>query len=168
MSSYSIGKKGVREWILENVMKGATCLDVGACDGVYSRLLGDWLTMDAVEAYEPNVMRNDLEKKYRKVFVEDIRGFKYRHYKVVIFGDVLEHMSVKEAQGCLEFAKKHSDVIIAAVPYKFKQGAIYGNPYEFHVQDDLTDELFMERYHGFDRMFIFPQYGYYLWRCEHD
>lgn len=168
MSSYEMGKDGVRDWILRNVKKGATCLDVGACDGNYSRVLGDYLIMDAIEVYEPNVERNRLTEKYRKVFVADIRGFKYKKYKVVVFGDVIEHMSVEEAQECLEYAKKHSDIIIAAVPFKYKQGPIYGNPYERHVQDDLTDELFMKRYPGFERLFIYPQYGYYLWRCSND
>ena len=40
---------------------------------------------------------------------------------------------------------------------------IYGNPCERHIQDDLTDELFNERYPGFKLEFAYPDYGYYFW-----
>ena len=33
-----------------------------------------------------------------------------------------------------------------AVPFLYKQGVLYGNPYKIHLQDDLTPALFEERY----------------------
>ena len=149
MSSYKYGKPEVKWLIAKEIEKGAECLDVGACDGEYFNLLGDLLTMDAVEVWEPNIERYDLTHKYRMVYHDDIRHLKYGDYDVIIFGDVIEHMSVEDAQKVIEYAKNHSTMVIVAVPYRFKQDAIYGNPYEVHIQDDLTEDLFMQRYEGF-------------------
>ena len=76
------------EWVCENFSKGSTCLDVGACDGKWADLLGNYLTMDAIEIFSPNVGKHKLAKKYRNVFVADIRGFQYFEgdYDLIIFG----------------------------------------------------------------------------------
>ena len=49
MGSFSKGKDEAVKWIRENFEQGATCLDVGACNGKWYDLLGDHLIMDAVE-----------------------------------------------------------------------------------------------------------------------
>lgn len=164
MSSCMLGKPEVKAWILDNIEEGSRCLDVGACDGIWANLLGSFLSMDAVEVYEPNVIRHNLALKYKCIMVEDIRKLAYSTmYELIIFGDVIEHMTVEDAKNVLAYAKDHAKYIIVAVPFKYKQGAIYGNEYERHIQDDLTHELFMERYPGFERLFLFQGYGYYLW-----
>ena len=56
---------------------------------------------------------------------------------------------------------ENSSESTVAVPFFFKQGEIYGNPYERHVQDELTHSLFMERYKGFEPLVLFDNYGYY-------
>ena len=103
--------------------------------------------MDAVEAYWPNAMR--LEG-YREIFSVDIRNLEYDHYDLIIFGDVIEHLSVKDAQCVLDYAGPRCRDMIVAVPFEYVQGEIYGNPYEVHIQDDLTPENFDERYPGFE------------------
>lgn len=171
MSSYKYGKPEVKWLIAREFQKGSECLDVGACDGEYFNLLNDILTMDAVEVWEPNVTRYELKKKYRMVYIDDIRGLKYGEYDLVIFGDVIEHMTVEEAREVIEYAKTKARMIIVAVPYNFKQDAIYGNPYEIHIQDDLTEDLFMERYKGFRCEIPYYNYGYFVWRkpkSDHD
>ena len=130
MSSYKYGKPEVKWLIAKEIERGAECLDVGACDGEYFNLLGDLLTMDAVEVWEPNIERYDLTHKYRMVYHDDIRNLKYGDYDVIIFGDVIEHMSVEDAQKVIEYAKTKARMIVVAVPYRFKQDAIYGNPYD--------------------------------------
>ena len=45
MASYEKGKDDVCKWIKDNFPKGATCLDVGACDGVWADKLNDYLVM---------------------------------------------------------------------------------------------------------------------------
>lgn len=162
MSSYQQGKTEVKWLIARMVKKGARGLDVGACDGVYWLLLHDIIDLDAVEIYEPNIERNDLVHKYGVVYNMDIKDLKYDHYDVVIFGDVIEHMTVEDAQATLAYAQEHADLVIVAVPYRYRQGPIYGNPWERHIQDDLTHEIFMQRYPGFKLQFGYPNYGYYI------
>jgi len=147
MSSYGYGKREVCGWVLSTFPGDAEILDVGACDGNWRRLLPEFPKMDAVEAFWPNALR--LEG-YRQVFTADIRKFEYDWYDLIIFGDVIEHLTVRQAQKVLEYARPRCRDLIIAVPFLYKQGEIYGNPYERHVQDDLTPELFEERYPGFE------------------
>ena len=147
MSSYFYGKPEICAWIRTWFPRDAEFLDVGACDGLWRRLLPDFPNMDAVEAYWPNAMR--LEG-YREIFSVDIRNLEYDHYDLIIFGDVIEHLSVKDAQCVLDYAGPRCRDMIVAVPFEYVQGEIYGNPYEVHIQDDLTPENFDERYPGFE------------------
>ena len=129
MASYWEGKPHMAAWIRDHIKAGGSCLDVGACDGVWADVLQGWLHMDAVEIFEPNIQEHNLADKYEKVYCADIRKLKYKkHYDLIIFGDVLEHMTVKEAQAVLRYAAKHSDDYIIGVPFQYKQEAIYGNP----------------------------------------
>ena len=162
MASYDLGKQEVVNWIKNHFWQGATCLDVGACDGKYYDLLGNYLVMDAVEIFTPNIGWHQLEKKYRRVFNADIHGLTYDYYDLIIFGDVLEHMSIDKAQAVLEYAKHHCIDIIVGVPWLYPQGELYGNPYERHIQADLTEEVFNQRYHGFAKLFDFEnKYAYF-------
>ena len=162
MSSYQQGKTEVKWLIARLAKKGARGLDVGACDGAYWNLLHDLIDLDAVEIYEPNIENNDLVHKYGVVYNMDIKDLHYDHYDVVIFGDVIEHMTVEDAQATLAYAQEHADLVIVAVPYQYHQDAIYGNPWERHIQDDLTHDLFMQRYPGFKLQFGYPNYVYYI------
>ena len=65
MASCDIGKPEAVAWVHQEFKKGETCLDVGACDGKWSKLLGDYLTMDAVEIYKPNIVKHCLKDKYQ-------------------------------------------------------------------------------------------------------
>lgn len=162
MGSYDVGKAEAVQWIRENVPKEAVILDVGACDGKWRDLLPEY-TMDAVEAFMPNIRANDLVIRYRNVFNEDIRWFDYLEYDFIIFGDVLEHMSAEDAQGVLKYADKHSKGYLVAVPYMYPQGEVYNNPYEVHIQDDLTEENVLERYPQLRPLIIMTDYyGYYV------
>ena len=161
MASFLFGKQTAIDYLFEKFPQGSTCLDVGACDGTWSKSLRGHFKMDAVEIFEPNILNHKLHRKYDNVWNCDIKDFSYEHYDVVIFGDVIEHMEVKDAQKVLAFALEHADEVIVAVPYRFKQLEIYGNKWERHIQDDLTHELFMERYPGFERFIEFSNYGYY-------
>ena len=166
MSSWDIGKPEAVEWVRKNVPKDADILDVGACDGKWRNLLPDYPNMDAVEAYKPNASR--IEKLYRKIYTRNVYCMEYeRHYGLVIFGDVLEHMEVHQAQAVLAYAKEHADRILVGVPFLYEQGALGGNPFEIHVQHDLTAELFAERYPGFS-VLVQPsdRYCFYIWTKE--
>ena len=162
MASIDWGKAEIVWWVKDNFPKGSTALDVGACDGKWQKLLGDWLVMDAVEAYQPNIENYRLAQKYRKVFWKDVAKLEYGDYDLIIFGDVLEHMTVGKAQKVLEYAKPRCKDMIIGVPWLWSQDAIYGNPYEVHIQNDLTPEVFRQRYGEWEE--IIPHandYGYF-------
>ena len=72
MGSYEYGKAEAIGFIKERFKQGATCLDVGACNGKWANLLKGYLTIDAVEIFEPNIARHELRSLYRNVFCTDI------------------------------------------------------------------------------------------------
>lgn len=164
MASYNAGKSEIAQWARQQFPDGGTCLDVGACDGIWGKLLGDHFEMFAVEAWAPNVEQHHLRSIYKGVYISDIRSFPLltHLYDLIIFGDVIEHMSADDARRVLASAVMICKDMIVSVPFQYKQGAIYGNPYEVHVQDDLTPEIFDERYPGFEILCRpQPNYAYY-------
>lgn len=161
MASYDYGKIEVVNWVYQSFAPGCICLDVGACDGKWYDLLGAYLTMDAVEIFTPNIMQHALEAKYRHVYAGDIADYQYSWYDLIIFGDVIEHMEVSKAQQVLKHASGKCRDMIVGVPYLYPQDAIYGNPYERHIQPDLTPEIFAERYPDLELLWGNARYGYY-------
>ena len=158
MGSYTEGKREVCAWIRERFPKTSTVLDVGACDGVWRRLLPEYTEMDAVEVFKPYA---DALGGYRRVINEDIRGLCYEPYDLIIFGDVIEHMSAEDALNVLESAKPRCRDMVVAVPFLYEQGIVDDNPFQAHVQDDLTHELFMQRFPGFEALWKSDVYCYY-------
>lgn len=156
MGSYSYGKDEVCAWIRQYFPRDATILDVGACDANWRRRLPEYPNMDAVEAFSPNLQ---YLSDYRTVYHADIRDFQFSSYDLIIFGDIIEHLTVGEAQAVLAYAWQRCIDMIVAVPFLYHQGAIYGNPYEVHIQDDLTAENFAERYPDLEVLFN-PGHGY--------
>lgn len=166
MSSYFDGKPEICAWIRRYFPRSAEILDVGACDGLWRRLLPEYTNMDAVEAWRPNyeLLRGN---GYRRVFPDDVRDFRFERYDLVILGDILEHLTVDEAKAVLEYAAPRCRDLIVAVPFEYEQGAIYGNPYEVHVQDDLTPELVKQRYPQLEELLrARKDYCYYHLRSE--
>ena len=160
MASLDVGKSWVCDWIRENFPKDSLILDVGACDGKWRRMLFDYPNMDAVEAWEPNC--ENIRNLYKYTYRYEMIDFDWDWYDLIIFGDVIEHMSVKDAQQVLRHAFGKCGDMIVAVPYLYKQGPLYGNPYEEHIQDDLTPEIFAQRYPMLDVLYdTGNQYCYY-------
>ena len=102
-----------------------------------------------------------MKALYDNVYCSDISDFEYDYYDLIIFGDVIEHMTIENAQKTLEYAKTRCRDMIVAVPYLLIQDEVFENPYEVHIQDDITPGIFHERYNGFEPLFIFDNYGYY-------
>ena len=161
MASYNKGKLEVVNWITSRFSRGSSCLDVGACDGKWYNLLGQYLNMDCIEIFQPNIDEYHLKEKYNNVFCKNIIDFEYEWYDLIIFGDVLEHMSIEDAQKVINYAKPRCRDMIIAIPFLYKQDELYNNPYEKHIQDDLTNELFHVRYPGFTAIWTDRSYGYY-------
>lgn len=158
VGSYPYGKPEICEWIRQNFSVNSSVLDVGACNGKWRQLLPEYPNMDAVEAFLPNM---DNLTGYRHAYNADIRGFPFNWYDLIIFGDIIEHLPVKDAQFVLEYARTRCCDMIIAVPYLYPQGEIYGNPYERHIQDDLTPDIFSERYPGYEPLWQNEAYAYY-------
>lgn len=128
-------------------------LDVGAGQGKYRALLGDYPNVDGVEVWPPYVEQYDLHSVYSTLYLADIRKLAHTltneptWYDVVIMGDVLEHLPVSDAQQVLAHVREGiADDVIVVVPYTYHQDEEHGNPYQRHIQDDLTVELMHERY----------------------
>lgn len=159
MGSYDAGKREVCDWIRNNFDMDASVLDVGSCDGVWQDMLPEY-DMDAVEAFEPNAEK--CKGKYINVYCTEIKDFEYKWYDLIIFGDVIEHMDVETAQKVLAYANERCTDMIIAVPFLYEQGEIYGNPFERHIQPELTFELFAERYPDYEVLVHpVPNYCYY-------
>ncbi len=164
--SYPLYKDSVRNWFLENVPFDTHILDVGAGCGTYSDLLrGYGYKMDAVEIWQPYIDKYELFKKYDVVYNENITNMAIGYYEVYdfyILGDVLEHLSVDEAQWLLSFLRLKGKKFLVAVPYQMEQGEHEGNKYETHLQPDLTPDVMKQRYPELELLYGNEFYGYYI------
>ena len=108
-----------------------------------------------------------LSNLYNTVYEGNITSFWYPcKYDLVIFGDVIEHLEVEDAQECIARAKKNAKAILIALPYDNPQGAIYGNEAEIHRQTGMTPEIFDERYPGFTLVLDYKVHAYYYWEAK--
>lgn len=162
-TSHLIYKQEITDYLKEKFDKNATILDVGAGEGTYLNYLQDYFTnIEAVEVFKPNIDNFKLEERYNKVYNANIKDFKYDFYDIIIFGDVIEHLEVNEAQEVLKYALNRCQEMIVAVPYLNPQGIEEDNVYEIHKQDDLTDEIMKQRYPFLKNVFKTDYYGYYI------
>ena len=162
-TSYKYFKKNVKNYLQSKFTDNATVLDVGAGCGTYYNLLHDYFkVINAVEVFKPNIDNYELEKKYNAVFNADIKDFEYGFYAIIIFGDIIEHLTVEEAQKVLKYAYDRCDEMIVAVPYEMEQGICEDNVYEIHKQPDLTPENVLERYPMLKLLYKNDKYGYYV------
>lgn len=156
----------VRDWVKKNDVRHV--LDMGAGKGTYSDLLRDLVeTIDAVEIWHPYIEEYDLHNKYDAVYNNDIRGFTTggNHYDLVIFGDVLEHMTEDEALYTWGWVPDYSKAGMISVPIiHYPQGAEFNNPYEVHVQEHLTPEYVQETYGPFDDFAVYDITGTFFRR----
>lgn len=165
-TSWPVGKAEMREFLLPTLKPGDKICDMGPGGGSWFNLLGPEYHWTGVEIWHETA--EYLKDIYNVVYELDLRKFDYpEDYDLVIFGDVLEHLAVPDAQAALNKARQHSNAIVVAVPYKLKQGPAYGNMAEMHLQDDLTPEIFNQRYPGFTLIRNEAnRYGYYYWRKD--
>lgn len=135
----------VRAFVATHVID--TALDVGPGEGTYNRMLGDLIpNMDAVEIWSKNISLFDLDDKYREVWHDDIRvhieSEKMKKYDLIIFGDVLEHMPLRDAVDTFTHALYNAAYVLVSVPIiDFPQGAIDGNHHETHHIENAGRDL---------------------------
>lgn len=161
--SYGEFKKEVKEKILEYIHPDSHVLDVGAGSGCYGEMLkGHFHRIVALEIFPNYVDMFNLKEKYDEVVIGDIVTYDFYEYDLIIMGDVLEHLSVEDAQKIVYEAQRHSHALLVAVPYMFQQGEEYGNVYETHLQPDLTPEVMAKRYPQLKLLYGDSKYGYYV------
>lgn len=138
-----------KPWIMQKVHEiqkenTLTILDVGAGSGTYAdALIEDSIraNIDAVEVWKPYISEYNLSKKYRVVYEKDIRDHQDFNYDIVIFGDILEHMSEEDALNVWNRVSKQARYAVIAIPIiHYHQPAINGNPYEEHITEDWNSE----------------------------
>lgn len=164
--SYPLFKAEVAKHIKEVLNPHHIILDVGAGSGIYADLLGDKFPyIDAIEIFHPYVDMFKLKEKYRFVMVADITeapAHLWRAYDYIILGDVVEHMDFKTAFKLLNDFDRYGKRILVAVPYLYEQGAEFNNQHETHLQPDLTNKIFIQRYPFMHLLYGDDKYGYYI------
>ena len=143
-----------RPWAISKILsvKPGFILDVGAGSGTYADALknaGYRKTIDAVEAWPQYIEKYYLKKKYRHVFNQDVRTRSDFDYDVVVFGDILEHMTKEEAVSVWEKTAAQAGYALIAIPIiHYHQDELDGNPYERHVKEDWTNEEVLDTFSG--------------------
>lgn len=144
------GKPYAIEKIVE--INPITVLDVGAGRGTYATILYPYLPktiFDAVEIWEPYINQFELNKKYRNIFITDVREHKNFKYDLIIFGDILEHMPMDDAIKVWENASKEANFGLISIPIiHMPQDEIDGNPYEIHEEEDWSTDLVLKKFHS--------------------
>lgn len=162
-TSFDYFKSDIKRWIYNKFDENSKILDVGAGCGTYYDLLKDkYKNIDAVEIYFPNIIDYNLKNKYINVYNCDIINFKYNYYDLIIFGDIIEHLSLSDAKDVLNYAFNKCKNLIVAVPYNFPTMIIDENKYENHIQIDLTSYNMKERYPMLKLLYKNYAYGYYI------
>lgn len=147
-----ISDQSNQSWVIEQLkpLELTSMLDVGAGAGTYAHVFAQHfpnVNRFAVEAWTPYINEFELQMLYTEVFNRDIRDHKYFTYDIVIFGDVLEHMTKEEALVVWgKVAKKAKYALISIPIIHYPQDEVHGNPFERHVKDDWTHEEVLETF----------------------
>jgi SAM-dependent methyltransferase len=157
-------KEQTKNYIKEKYSKDIRILDIGAGAGTYYNLLKPigFENIDAVEVFPDYVEKYLLREKYKNVFVGNVieMEINFDDYDLVILGDVLEHISHRDATSLLNKIK-NSNVIIG-VPFESPQGEHFGNVYETHLQEDLHLFNFIQRYPEYTPFCLRFDYGIFV------
>ena len=160
-----------KPWVIDRILatEARWVLDVGAGAGNWLdalRAAGYGNHVVAVEVWEPYVAEYRLEERYGTVMRMDAREVSadfFALFDVVIFGDVLEHMTKAEAQTMWERAQAARHAAIAIPIVHYCQGALNGNPHEEHVKPDWSHEEVLASFPGIAESQVFTVTGAY-WR----
>jgi hypothetical protein len=161
--STPIFKQETFDFLTNKFGPSTTILDLGAGCGTYSDLLKSKFTnMDAVEIHQPYIDQYDLKNKYNNVYNENALNFEFDYYDIIILGDILEHIDEREGIELIEKLYKKCNELIIGIPFNSEQGVHFDNIYEIHLQAELTNESFLEKYKGFRPLALRYDYGIYI------
>jgi GR25 family glycosyltransferase involved in LPS biosynthesis len=162
-NDYPVGKTGsqigwmsepvfdveIKEYLRQNFQSDCKILDIGAGDGKWGYVLGDYFNnIDGIEIFESYKERYDLTEKYKNVFIGDFLEFDFEYYDVIILGDVFEHVTHDQAKEWLKKIKKKCKEIIVVVPFEYEQDwdGEYENEWGHHHQPDLNVNNMINRF----------------------
>lgn len=143
-----------RAWVAQKIVDlyPDSFLDVGPGEGAYGKLVKEHSPLTvrhAVEIWAPYVETYKLDRIYHRVYICDARIFFNYKYDLVILGDVLEHMTRREAVDLWETIKANAKAAIISMPIiHYPQGEEEGNPYEAHVEEDWTFDEIISTFDG--------------------
>lgn len=161
--SYSFFKEEVKNHLISVLDNDIKILDVGAGSGSYGLLLKNYFAnIDALEIFSDYIHQFELHEIYKNVYESNILDFDISKYDYLIFGDIIEHLDINQAQILLEYITNSDKKCIVAIPYLMEQGEVNGNIYEEHKQNDLTHNIFIERYPYMRLLYGNDKYGYYI------
>lgn len=162
---YSTGylKGEVKQHFIKNVSPSVKILDAGAGCGTYANLLkNEFPNMDGIEIFQNYVDMFDLRSKYNNLFIGNVLDFNLEQYDYIILGDIIEHMTFLQARELLDKIQKLDKLCLVGVPYNYEQGAEFNNVHETHLQPDLTESLFLQRYPTMRLLMGNHEYGYFV------
>jgi len=157
-----------KSWILDKIkeLQPTKVLDVGAGAGYIEKLLRDHfqksLIIDGIEIWEPYISKYNLLDRYDNLFNVNAKEWDNWDYDVIIFGDVLEHMTEQEAADLWTKASKASYAIITIPIIHYPQGAEFNNPYEVHIEEDWNTERVLSVFSNIIEYKEFSTSGAYL------
>lgn len=141
-----------QSWLIEelNSLDIKSMLDVGAGSGTYGQMFFHHfpeVSRTAVEIWKPYIYQYDLFTFYQTIHMADVRKHNDFNYDIVIFGDILEHMTKQSALSVWEKVSNQAKYAVIAIPIiHYPQGSYEGNPFEAHVKDDWSHEEVMESF----------------------
>lgn len=148
----------------------STVVDIGAGSGTYAKLMredGDSAQWIAYEAWEPYVNEYSLTGLYDDVLIVDARHAQWTLFQadLVIAGDVLEHMTHDEARSLIRRIKFAARNLIVSIPVlHLDQGAVFGNPFERHIDHWTADAMLDELGPGVRARWVGNVLAYFWWQ----
>ena len=170
-SDYS-GKEESLRWI--NEFQPKTILDIGAGAGTYGILLknsGYRLDkLDCLEIFEPNINQFGLKDLYNYIYLADVREWEDFNYDLVIFGDVLEHMTKEEALAVWDKCSKQAKHALISIPivhlpqhdheeYYDEYQKVLINKHEDHIKDDWSTKEVLDSFSHITRHISYEHVG---------
>lgn len=122
-----------------------TVIDIGSGSGTYTQYRKPNQKWIALEIWGPYIEQYELKRKYDHVIIGDARYTTLPdgivlHPTLTIFGDILEHLSVDDAEAVI--GRWAGDYVYISSPIgNVPQGAWGGNPYETHLHDFDHDKV---------------------------
>lgn len=135
-----------QKWVVDTLstLDITSMLDIGAGAGIYGKLFREHFPKaqrEAVEAWEPYIAEYRLNDLYQVVHHTDVKNHSNFNFDIVIFGDVLEHMTKSEALEIWEKTAKSAKFALISIPIvHYPQDEVFNNPYEKHVKDDWSHD----------------------------